>query len=417
MELWLAALGLVASLGGGYVGWRALDRSAVEKSTGRFLRERADIYSRYGELSELSADMHIERRPALTRVGGSALLWDDTMRPPAPVPLRQVRSVWENAPRPADRELLAAATRTLPLQTKGSRYQRYSHALGDLKRPSLFEDRVSFRLLEADWCARSGPLLVFGEGHYFDLVDQNEAVAHELAAATEAPRRRRPSWRRLPMRAALSQDPLSLHKRNLLPSIGTLTIRRTPDGRGTFFLLRRGGGQVATGERTYGVLPAGMFQPASLSPLGYRRDLDIWRSVMREYNEEMLGAEEATGTGGQEVDYTAAPYGDLDRALSDGTLRVWCFGMGLEPLNLAVCLLTVAVFEASVFDSIFAGMVRQNEEGVIISGPSRHGAVEGLPLDEEAVRDLPRLQISPPAAGLLHLALEHRNMLLSDPDV
>ncbi|MEU1891332.1 hypothetical protein [Streptomyces pristinaespiralis] len=54
---------------------------------------------------------------------------------------------------------------------------------------------------------------------------------------------------------------------------------------------------------TYGPLPGGMIQPASLSPLAHRRDLSLWRVIMREYNEELLGAPEATGDTGTEVDY------------------------------------------------------------------------------------------------------------------
>lgn len=209
-------------------------------------------------------------------------------------------------------------------------------------------------------------------------------------------------------------DPLSLPRRGAIPSIGTLTIRRTAPGQGSFFLVHRSSGQVATGEETYNVVPGGIFQPASLSPLGHRRDLDLWRNIMREFNEELLGAPEAVGTGGAEVDYHAAPYAALAGALADGRLQVWAFGMGIEAHNLVPCVLTVAVFDADAFDTIFGAMVERNDEGIIISGP-RRSAVTGLPLETATARDLlasPRL--SPIPAALLHLAMRHRNLLLGE---
>lgn len=338
------------------------------------------------------------------------------MRPPAPVPLSAVRVEWQATPPPVNLPLVRAARRCLPKESKTRRYERYSSAMGVLARPTLFENRPSFRLVRADWSDTDGPRLVFGGGQYFDLIDQNEAVAHELAVATQRAAGESPSWRAVPMRRLLADDPLSLEQRVVLPAVGTLTVRRTPDGRGTFFLLYRGAGQVATGEDTYGPLPAGMVQPASFSPLAHRQDLDLWRTIMREYNEEFLGAPEAKGDAGAEVDYSQPPYSLLNEALTDSRLRVWCLGMALEPLNLAVCLLTVAVFEADTFDTIFAEAVHRNEEGIVVSGPRSNGTITGLPLDTASVDDLPAIRMSSPAAGLLRLALQHRDILLADPD-
>ncbi|MFI6662134.1 hypothetical protein ACIBL8_42240 [Streptomyces sp. NPDC050523] len=76
----------------------------------------------------------------------------------------------------------------------------------------------------------------------------------------------------------------------------------------------------------------------------------------------------------------------------------------------------MAVFEADTFDTIFAEAVEKNEEGVVISGPRSNGTVTGLPLDDASVNDLPASRMSSPAAGLLQLALRHRNILLADPD-
>lgn len=338
------------------------------------------------------------------------------MRPPTPVPLSAVVVEWQDTSPPVNLPLRQAAQHCLPQESKAHRFERYSSAMGALARPTLFEDRPSFRLTRADWSAPGGPRLAFGTGQYFDLIDQNEAVAHELAVATRRVPTERPPWRAVPMRKLLADDPLLLKGRVVLPAVGTLTLRRTPDGQGTFFLLYRETGHVATGEGTYGPLPAGMVQPASFSPLAHRQDLDIWRTIMREYNEELLGAPEARGDSGTEVDYGQPPYSLLNAALAEGSLRVWCWGMALEPLNLAVCLLTVAVFEAETFDTIFAEAVERNEEGIVISGPRSSGTITGLPLDAACINDLPPSRMSSPAAGLLRLALQHKDVLLSDPE-
>ncbi|MFJ9729351.1 hypothetical protein ACIRP3_42100 [Streptomyces sp. NPDC101209] len=86
--------------------------------------------------------------------------------------------------------------------------------------------------------------------------------------------------------------------------------------------------------------------------------------------------------------------------------------MGIEAQNLVPCILTVAVFEASTFDTIFASLAERTDEGILISGP-RGGPVAGLPLQQDTVRDLiasPRM--SPIPAALLHLALQHQELLL-----
>ncbi|MFF6984804.1 transcriptional regulator [Streptomyces sp. NPDC010273] len=415
-QLLLGLLGALTAIGGLYYAWRGLDHAAVEQSRATFVKERTDLRQRFGQLCETAADMQVLARPSLERIGGSSLLWEEAMRPPAPIPLSAVMVEWQDVLPPVNPALLQAARRCLPKESKARRYERYSSAMEALARPTLFEDRPSFRLTRANWADPGGPRLVFSNGQYFDLVDQNEAVAHELAVATRRVPRERPPWRAVPLRRLLADDPLLLEGRVVLPAVGTLTLRRTPDGQGTFFLLYREAGHVATGEGTYGPLPAGMVQPASFSPLAHRQDLDLWRTVMREYNEELLGAPEAQGDSGTEVDYDQPPYSLLNAALAEGSLRVWCLGMALEPLNLAVCILTVAVFEADTFDTIFAEAVERNEEGIVISGPRSNGTITGLPLDAASVNALPPSRMSSPAAGLLQLALLHRDVLLSGPD-
>ncbi|MFF0505152.1 hypothetical protein ACFYUH_16325 [Streptomyces fimicarius] len=41
-------------------------------------------------------------------------------------------------------------------------------------------------MVKTDWSRPAGPLLHFSTSQYFDLIDQNEAVAHELAGGYSA---------------------------------------------------------------------------------------------------------------------------------------------------------------------------------------------------------------------------------------
>jgi hypothetical protein len=92
-------------------------------------------------------------------------------------------------------------------------------------------------------------------------------------------------------------------------SIATLTIRRDPgSGEASFFLLRRDPAKVVTGGGEYGLAPAGEFQPASISPDNLLSDLNIWRNIVREYSEELLGQPERDGSGGWPVDYERLPF-------------------------------------------------------------------------------------------------------------
>ncbi|MFS8200615.1 transcriptional regulator [Streptomyces sp. CWNU-52B] len=412
MEVTLAVVGTMAGVIGCYLAWRALDDGAVKKSQEEFCDVRKTLRTNLGELSRISADMHIASNPALQRVENSDLLSDATMQPVTPVPLNKVQIMWDNSNPPEDSNLKRLSKHVLPKQTRWKRFASYSDALGTLMRPTLFENRLTFRLIKTDWNNPAGPELTFGKGQYFDVIDQGESLTHELALAHRNSPTATPGWKRAPLRARLKSDPLSLTNRAVLPSIGTLTIRNTPDGKSTFFLLHRSAGKVAIGEDLLHVIPGGMFQPASISPLSYRNDFSIWRNIMREYNEEMLGAPEATGENGIEVDYDHPPYSDFERALADGGLRVWSFGMGLEPINLVPCLLTVAVFNSATFDQLFSSIVSENDEGKLIA--SSHGTgIKGLPLEEEEVQHiLNNSNVAPIAAALLHLALKYRNLLL-----
>ena len=79
-------------------------------------------------------------------------------------------------------------------------------------------------------------------------------------------------------------------------------------------------------------MPAGDFQPASISPQSIEAHLDIWRNMVREYPEEMLGQPEHDGSSGAPVDYAVWPfYRDMTVAREAGTVRLYALGVILTP--------------------------------------------------------------------------------------
>jgi hypothetical protein len=288
--------------------------------------------------------------------------------PGGPVPLDDVRLVWADGP--AGVEVTGTepeARGVLPLRAPGRRFDRYTAAMRALARPALFEDRPSYRLLDADLADR--PRLAFGTGTYFDKLDTAEAVAHELARTGG-----RGEFREL------IGDPFDLRRRAVLPAIDTLTLRRRKDGRASFLLHWRDPAKVATTAGIYGLVPTGEFQPVRAA--SWEADLDLWRTIVREYAEEVLGRPEPDAA---PVDYDDWPlFRDLRQARDDGRVRAYCVGLGLDALTLTLTatILTVVVIDDDLFDQLFGAAVRVNAEGVAVTAA---GGCGGVPFTEQYV--------------------------------
>ena len=137
------------------------------------------------------------------------------------------------------------------------------------------------------------------------MVDVCEAAAHELAAVHMAGKR--VGWPTLAFRRLIG-DPSDLTRRSIAPSINTLTVRRDDRG-GSFLLHDRNSSRVAVAGGMYHLIPAGMFQPSSVSPLDHVNDFDLWRNVMREYSEELLGNPEHDGSGRRQPRHVSSSRG------------------------------------------------------------------------------------------------------------
>jgi transcriptional regulator with XRE-family HTH domain len=343
------------------------------------------------------------------RLGDTGLVAPPAWLPPQPVALAAIALAHHyesDAPTVTGTEPETASVR--PLQSAARRYQRYSYAIRDLDQPTLFANRLGYRLVDINWDRVRGRL-DFGYTTYFEVIDIYEALAHETAVALLKADGgvSGPSWRHLRLRRLIG-DPFNLDARPVMPSINTLTIRRSADGSPSLVLHRRDPARVSIAGGLLHVMPAGMFQPSSVVPAAHQRDFDLWRNVMREYAEEFLGHEELGGDG-TPIDYDeVAPFPRLQSAYRDGRIAVHCLGIAVDALTLAVEVLTVAVFDGTVYDEVFADMVDRNDEGVIVGTT--------VPFEEHTVRrllDRSAHALAPAAAGCIRLAWDHRRVLLS----
>lgn len=272
--------------------------------------------------------------PVERRVAGTPLLAPAAWIPASPIPVRSVRLEFD------------------PFAVyAGSVSSSYAETMAELDPPAVFEDRPTYRLLSAD-LAGASPVLRLGRGTYFDSINTGEASAHEYAArrlGVDAP---------VGVRAAIG-DPWDPARRPINLAISTLTIRRAETS--TFYLHWRDPAKVAHAAGLYQVVPSGIFQPSTDEV----NDFSLWRNVIRELSEELLGRSEDYG---DHIDYDNWPFAaSLSRALDDGSAHAWCVGLGVDPLTFATDLLTVLSIDAVVFDDLFGDLVEHNTEGRLLA--------------------------------------------------
>jgi len=171
--------------------------------------------------------------------------------------------------------------------------------------------------------------------------------------------------------------------------------------------LAEAGYDVAITARTVkeGDPSARTADPSVVLPGSLETDFSLWRNMMREYSEELLGNAEHDGDGAP-VRYDDEPFAWFDRARRDGRIRVWCLGVAVDALTLVGEILTVAVFDADTFDELAKDIVDVNDEGSIVN--------IRVPFTAAGIADVLDGQgMAPGGAGCIRLAWTHRDRLLS----
>lgn len=385
------------------------DGDPVKVSQRSWHEVRKHVGLNQAKLHAQAADLY----EASWRLPQAPMLTQGSWLPDKPIALEDIELEWEpSPPKPIVVGQEPQTRSLLPLRTRLQTFPNYSSAIRYLSPPSLFENRPCYRLLSASLTGQAEARLRFCQSCYFDKIDVAEALVHELSAAAM---NATPSWSELPFRSLIS-DPFDLILRTVNTSIDTLTIRRDrASGQASFFLLHRDGDKVAVGGGEYSLIPAGEFQPGSVSPESVLSDLSIWRNIVREYSEELLGQPEHDGNSGQAVDYERWPFfRAMQLARERGQLRVSVLGVVLNALSLNASVMTVAVIDSVIFDALFHELTRINAEGEVMVRMGNGKEGRSLAFDEATVDYLLRAEqlMSSTAIAGLSLAWQHREHLL-----
>ena len=356
-----------------------------------WLRVRSYLLQQRYDLALEAADEY----PAGRKIAGTPLLAVPGWQPSAPVPIQDISLELRAGP-VADFGGDGAAL-VLPARTDGTRYLRYSDAVRELAPPAIFENRSTYRLIEAELTG-TAPRLAFTRGRYFDGIDTGEAAAHEYAA-------KRMDGRPAGLRGRIG-DPRDLRRRPVNLAISTLTLRLDrATGRASFPLHWRDPAKVGHAGGLYQVIPVGVFQPSAEAAWNERGDFSLWRSMIREFAEELRGRSEDYGSEKGPLDYDSWPFARrMTEALDGGRVSVWCLGLGVDPLTYATDLLTVAVIDSLVFDDLFSLSPRRNDEGEVLAVREFAGHVIDRLLTREPVQAA--------GAAVLRLAWAHRETLV-----
>jgi hypothetical protein len=368
-----------------------------------WIRVRSYLQQHRHELALAAAD----EQPAESKIAGTPLLAVPGWQPARPVPIRDISldfSPADGVPAggvpaggvPAAAPYGDGAALILPGRADGTRYLRYSDAIRELAAPAMFENRSTYRLTEAE-LAGPAPRLGFTRGRYFDGIDTGEAAAHEYAA-------RRLDGRPAALRGRIG-DPCDLRRRPVNLAISTLTLRLDrATGQASFLLHWRDPAKVGHAGGLYQVIPVGVFQPSGEAAWNERADFSLWRSMIREFAEELRGRSEDYDSEARPVDYDSWPFARrMTEALDCGQIRVWCLGLGVDPLTYATDLLTVAVIDSPAFDELFSLHPRCNSEGRVLAAREFAAHV----IDRLVTRD----PVQAAGAAVLRLAWAHRETL------
>ncbi len=377
-----------------------VDLSDLTQERTDWLRVRAYLQQHRHELSAAAAESYSDS----LRVAGTPLLSRESWLPGSLVPLERVA-----LERAATRDALVAGTESFtehlrPCRDDGIRYPSYSAAMGELAAPRVFRNRTTYRLGTAHLDTEGGAM-TFAAGTYFDGIDVGEACAHEFAAF------RLGLIDGTPLRDAVG-DPCDPQRRPTNVAVSTLTLRHDRStGEASFPLHWRDPAKVGHAGGMYMVMPVGIFQAADDGPAHADNDFSLWRCMLREFAEELLGQPEDHGNG--PVDYASWPLASrMTAALAQGRVRAHVVGMGVDPLTLATDLLTVVAIESGLYDELFGQAVDVNDEGCAVHLPN--SGQGRWPFTHETVTRLSsREPMQAAGAALLLLAWEHHDEIIS----
>lgn len=345
--------------------------------------------------------------PEVPKVAGTPLLTAPAWTPAGPVPLPSIALSRAPAGEPVALSGLEDASAHLrPVRPDGTRYPSYAATVADLAAPGVFQDRSTYCLRSADLATPGGPALGFGPGSYFTALNVGDACAHELAAHQLG------LGEGTPFRDAVG-NPCDPTRRPVNVAVSALTLRVDRVTRLASFPLHwRDPAKVGHAGGLYMVTPVGVFQASRDEPAHHDNDFSLWRCLLREFAEELLGEPEDHGS--EPIDYAAWPFAaTMSQALSDGRIRAHVLGMGVDPLTLATDLLTVVAVDARLYDDLFGRLVHTNDEGQLAEPPVASESGQGrFRFTADVVERLTTIEpMQAAGAALVRLAWQHRDVV------
>lgn len=199
---------------------------------------------------------------------------------------------------------------------------------------------------------------------YHDKINFGKYLVYEFAKSIEY-KKRKPNYQRIASKLSNPYESI------ILTGISTLVL--LVNNSEIRFIIGKRKESVAYAEGTFHVIPAGEFQPSSQDPKSFDNDFDLWKNIMRESAEEILGNEEFNGNLGKTFDYKEEPFISLEQGKKSGSIQVFYFGVGLDPLSFQGEILTCAVFKEDVFNRIFGLPKNENKESLIFNETNRWG--------------------------------------------
>jgi hypothetical protein len=218
-----------------------------------------------------------------------------------------------------------------------------------------------YRLAEVDMNDQGRPCFAYGPCCYFDYYDTCEVHALKMAAL------------HLGLPPLPAPDLLDLASKASVPGVNTLTVflNFKPEGQraGDYFLLHRRSSKTVQAGGTIHVVPSGQHQP-SQAHYGRDEDVSIWRTMVREFCEEIYGLPEAHGLRTEAGDQLDSPEFRkiVEPIFRSGAARSFLLGVGLDPVTAKAEILAVTVVDFAVIDRAGADRLRHlnpNFEGEV----------------------------------------------------
>ena len=238
---------------------------------------------------------------------------------------------------------------------------------------------LTFRLI--DFQVNEGmPDFTFSEGYYFNYVNTLEVLAAEFALSqrSSGPLRKRGSPEQI----------FHLNQRSAFPGVNCLLIVKNFEGdhpaATNQFILHERTQNTMEAQNTMHVIPAGGHQPHRQN-YGTPTTRSIWRTVVREFVEELFNKEQLSGINNSGIDFFKHP--DITPYVSTifqapGRAEIFYLGMGFDPLTTKPEVLVSIVIDwkaitrakPSLSKGNFIQSIEQNYEG---------GTVHPVPLSPE----------------------------------